>query len=68
MIWMDGKALAAKRKAELRGKVDKLPRKPGLAPTSTASAGTVKSAGFTARNTPCPPGPPRRTCWPLSMS
>lgn len=31
MIWMDGKALAAKRKAELRGKVDKLPRKPGLA-------------------------------------
>lgn len=31
MILMDGKALAAKRKSELRVKVDKLPRKPGLA-------------------------------------
>ncbi len=31
MILMDGKALAAKRKSELRAKVDKLPRKPGLA-------------------------------------
>lgn len=31
MTWMDGKALAAKRKAELRSKVEKLPRKPGLA-------------------------------------
>lgn len=31
MILMDGKTLAAKRKSELRAKVDKLPRKPGLA-------------------------------------
>ena len=31
MIWMDGKALASKKKAELREKTEKLPRKPGLA-------------------------------------
>lgn len=31
MTWMDGKALAAKKKSELRSKSDKLPRKPGLA-------------------------------------
>lgn len=31
MIWMDGKALATKQKTELRSKVGKLPRKPGLA-------------------------------------
>lgn len=30
MILMDGKALAAKKKSELRAKVDKLPRRPGL--------------------------------------
>lgn len=31
MILMDGKALAAKRKSELRAKVGRLPRRPGLA-------------------------------------
>ena len=72
MIKLDGKALAAKIKVRVREEAEKLPRRPGLAvvlvgedPASRVyvTSKTVKNAGFTAMNMPCPPTPLKDSFW-----
>lgn len=71
---MDGKALAAKVKEEVREQTSKMEHKPGLAvvlvgmtpppgSTSTEKGGTAKRAAFTARSTPSRRRPASRSCW-----
>ena len=71
-IIMDGKALAAKVKREVRAEAEGLPRRPGLAvilvgddPASrvyvNSKRKTARTAASSARSTPCPPGRSRRS-------
>ena len=71
---MDGKALAAKVKEEVRQQTAQMGRKPGLAvvlvgddPASrvyvNGKNGTAVSAAFTARNMPSWQRPASRNCW-----